>query len=157
LNCLYKCERNGALHCGHLFLTTIKVIRDCKWYMCWQVPKNHVLSCSNGEQQIRHSSPFCMKAWDVGHKNSFFFLTRQWHIPIWAWMCCPVYVPIFCIFNKLSIFFFKYARLWCQIVWLKFTIFIVFHLDFYKPTSIKNVLVIIKLQQLKSVTIWWWW
>jgi hypothetical protein len=74
LNCLYRCQWNGAPHYGHLFLATIKVIRHCRWYTCWQVPKIHAPFGPNGEQQIRNSSPFCMKGWGVGHKNSLVFV-----------------------------------------------------------------------------------
>jgi hypothetical protein len=74
LNFSYRCQWNGALHCEHLLFTTIKVIRHCKWYMCWQVLKIHASSSWNGKQQIRHSSPFCMKGWGVGHKNSLVFV-----------------------------------------------------------------------------------
>jgi hypothetical protein len=81
LNCSYRHRWNGVLHCGHLLLATVKVMRHCKWYICWQVPKIHVSFGSNGEQKIRHSSPFCMKGWGVGHKSSLFFLIRQWQIP----------------------------------------------------------------------------
>jgi len=71
LNCSYKCRWNEALHCGHL-LTTIKAIRHCG-YMCWQVPKIHAPYEPNGEQQIEHSSLFCMKGWGVGQKSSLVF------------------------------------------------------------------------------------
>jgi hypothetical protein len=79
LYCSYKCQWNGTLHYGHLFLTTIKMIRHCGWYMCWQVPKIHAPFGPNGEQQIKNSFPF----WGVGHKISLVFLTRWWHIPKW--------------------------------------------------------------------------
>jgi hypothetical protein len=36
LNCSYRCKWNGALHCGHLLLTIIKVIKHCGWYMGWK-------------------------------------------------------------------------------------------------------------------------
>jgi hypothetical protein len=85
LSCPYRRQWNRALHCGHLFLATIKMIRHCGWYMCWQVPKIHVPFGPNGEQQIRHDSPF----WGVGHKISFFFLTGWWHIPNWLWNVSP--------------------------------------------------------------------
>jgi hypothetical protein len=73
LNCSYRHQWNGALHCGHLFLATIKTIRHCGWYMCWQVPKIHAPFGPNGEQQIRHSSPF----WGLGHKISLVFSSRM--------------------------------------------------------------------------------
>jgi hypothetical protein len=73
LNCSYRHWWNGALHCGHFLLATIKVIRHCRWYMCWQLPKIHAPSSPNGEQQIRHNSPLCVKGWCVGHKSSLVF------------------------------------------------------------------------------------
>jgi len=75
LNCSYRHWWNGALHCGHRLLPIINMIRHCGWYMCWQVLKIHAPSGPNGEQQIKHSSPFCVKGWGVGHKSSSFF----WH------------------------------------------------------------------------------
>jgi hypothetical protein len=45
-----------------LWDAAIQVIRDYEWYMCWQVLKNNVPFGPNGEQQIKHSSPFCVKA-----------------------------------------------------------------------------------------------
>jgi uncharacterized membrane protein YciS (DUF1049 family) len=74
LNYSYRHRWNGALHCGHLFLTNSKMIKHYGRYMCWQVPKIHAPSGSNGEQQIRHSSPFCVKSWGVGHNSSLIFV-----------------------------------------------------------------------------------
>jgi hypothetical protein len=73
LNCSYRCQWNGALHYGHLLFATIKVIKDYGWYMCWQMPKSYPPSSLNGEQQIRHSFPFCVKGWSLGHKSFFIF------------------------------------------------------------------------------------
>jgi len=82
LNCSYRHRWNGALHCGHLFLATIKVIRHCGWYMCWQVPRIHAPSSPNGEQQIKHSPHFTwsIKVWATKvphfflHNNDIFLL-----------------------------------------------------------------------------------
>ncbi len=76
-----KCWWNGALHFGHLLLTTIKVIRHCRWDMCWQVLKIYSPSTLNGEQQIRHSSHFAWRFEVWATKIPLFFLTRQWYIP----------------------------------------------------------------------------
>ncbi len=95
LNCLYKNKLNGALHCRHLLLAAIKVIRDYKWYMCWQVLKNIVPSGPNGEQQKKHSSPFCVKAWDVGHENSPSFSNTTMAFFNQIHMCRPIYVSNF--------------------------------------------------------------
>jgi hypothetical protein len=73
LNCSYRCWWNGALHYGYLLFVTIKIIKDYGWYMCWQMPKSHAPSGLNGEQKIKHSSPFYVKGWSVGHKSFFFF------------------------------------------------------------------------------------
>ncbi len=101
LNCSYRHWWNGALHCGHLLLVTINVIKHCGWYMCWQVPKIHVPSGPNGEQQIKHSSPFCVKGWGVGHKSSFFFF---WHKGCVAHSMLP-FSYIFGTQSKFSIHF----------------------------------------------------
>jgi hypothetical protein len=98
LNCSYKCRWNEALHCGHL-LTTIKVIRHCG-YMCWQVPKIHAPYDPNGEQQIEHSSLFCVKGWGVGQKSSLVFFWQGSDIfPIELKMCHLIYA---CIFHHLG-------------------------------------------------------
>jgi hypothetical protein len=77
LNCMYRCKWNGALHCEHLLLATIKMIRHCEWYLCWQMPKICASFGPNGEQQINHNSPFCVKGWSVGHKSSLFLNTAM--------------------------------------------------------------------------------
>jgi hypothetical protein len=103
LHCSYRHWWNGALHRGHLLLAIINVIRHCGWYMCWQVPKIHAPSGPNGEQQIKHSSPFCVKGWGcfIWHKGcvthamlSFFciFDTQStFSIHILQILSCPPY------------------------------------------------------------------
>jgi hypothetical protein len=73
LNCLYRCWWNGILRYGHLLFATIKVIMHYRLYTCWQVPDCHVFFSPKGEQQMKHWSPFFMKTWGVGHKNSHVF------------------------------------------------------------------------------------
>jgi len=77
MNCTYRHWWNGALHCELLLLVTIKVIRHCEWYLCWQMPKIHAPFGPNGEQQIKHSSPFCMKGWSWATRIPFFFYTAM--------------------------------------------------------------------------------
>jgi hypothetical protein len=103
LNCLYKRRWNGALHCGHdLLLATIKVIRHCKWYLCWQVPKIHAPSSPNGEQQIKHNSPFCGKGSSVGHKSSPIFSNMVVTYSQSNSRCVAQFIfAFFCIFGKL--------------------------------------------------------
>ncbi len=99
LNCSYECRWNGDLCCGHLLLVTIKMIRHCEWYMCWQMPKIDAPSSLNGEQQIRHSSPFFVKGWCVGHKISLVFFDM---VVTHSQLSLGCVATFFSIFGKLS-------------------------------------------------------
>ncbi len=104
LNCSYECQWNGALHCGHLFLVTIKMIRHCKWYMCWQVPKIYAPCDLNGEQQIRHSLYYFFgKGWGVGHKIFLVFFDTMMTYSQLSLGCVAQFTLTFSnIFSKLS-------------------------------------------------------
>ncbi len=89
-----------TLHCGHLFLATIKMIKHCGWYMCWQVPKIHVPFGPNEEQQITHS-PFYVKHWGVCHKSFPISFTWQWHSQSNLGCVPQSMLALSCIFGKL--------------------------------------------------------
>jgi hypothetical protein len=130
LNYSYRHQWNGALHCGHLLLATLKVIMHYKWYMCWQVPKIHAPSNTNGEQQISHSSPFVWKVELWAKKAPLFFLTWQWHILNWAQDASPNLclhsLPSWVNCQK------TFQISWCQPMWSKPPIFTIFHLHSYE-------------------------
>jgi len=116
INYLYKHQWNGVLHFGHLLLATIKVIKHCVWYMCWQVPKIHAPFNPNGEQQIRYSFPFCMRIEVWATRVPLFFLTQRCHIPNWTWDVSPIYT---CILLHLLLTVRKHLRYlgpWCPFV-----------------------------------------
>jgi len=67
------------------------------------VPKSHVPFGPNGEQQIKHNSPFCMKGWGVGHKSSLIFSTIVVIHSQSSLKCVAQFMlPIYYIFGKLS-------------------------------------------------------
>ncbi len=67
------------------------------------VPKSHVPCGPNWEQQIKHSSPFCMKGWSVGHKSSLIFSTIVVIYSQSSSRCVAQFMfPISYIFGKLS-------------------------------------------------------
>jgi hypothetical protein len=57
----------------------------------------------NGEQKIKHSSPFCMKHWNAGHKSSFvYFYMTVTYFQLNLGCVIQFMFAFFCIIDKLS-------------------------------------------------------